>query len=67
VATWGFGATFGFFIGGVIAEATSRPIALLVSATIQTIVPLIMFGLGGFRSLRSIEEAVALDKRKHAH
>ena len=56
-----------FFIGGVIAEATSRPLALLVSATIQTIVPLIMFGLGSFRSLRSIEEAVALDNKKHAH
>jgi MFS family permease len=67
VATWGFGATFGFFIGGVIAEATSRPIALLVSATIQTLVPLIMFGFGSFRSIKSIEEAVALDNKKHAH
>jgi MFS family permease len=67
VATWGFGATFGFFIGGVIAEATSRPIALLVSATIQTLVPLLMFGFGSFRSIKSIEEAVALDNKKRAH
>ena len=67
VATWGFGATFGFFIGGVIAEATSRPVALLVSAVIQTTVPLLMFGFGSFRSIKSIEEAVALDNKKHAH
>ena len=66
VATWGFGATFGFFIGGVIAEATSRPVALLVSAVIQTTVPLLMFGFGSFRSIKTIEEAVALDNKKHA-
>jgi hypothetical protein len=67
VATWGFGATIGFVLGGIIAEATSRPIALLVSAVIQTAVPLVMFGFGSFRSIKTIEEAVALDNRKHAH
>ena len=67
VATWGFGATIGFVVGGIIAEATSRPIALLVSAILQTAVPLVMFGFGSFRSIRTIEEAVALDNRKHAH
>jgi MFS family permease len=67
VATWGFGATIGFVLGGIIAEATSRPVALLVSAVIQTAVPLVMFGFGSFRSIRTIEEAVALDNRKHAH
>jgi MFS family permease len=66
VATWGFGATLGFVIGGIIAEATSRPTALFVSAILQTAVPLVMFGFGSFRSLRTIEEAVALDNRKHA-
>ncbi len=63
VATWGFGATLGFLAGGIIAEATSRPIALFVSAILQTSVPLVMFGLGSFRSIRTIEEAVALDNR----
>ena len=67
VATWGFGATIGFVVGGIIAEATSRPIVLLVSAILQTAVPLVMFGFGSFRSIRTIEEAVALDNRKHAH
>jgi MFS family permease len=67
VATWGFGATIGFVLGGIIAEATSRPVALLVSAVIQTAVPLAMFGFGSFRSIRTIEEAVALDNKKHAH
>ena len=67
VATWGFGATIGFVVGGIIAEATSRPISLLVSAILQTAVPLVMFGFGSFRSIRTIEEAVALDNRKHAH
>ena len=67
VATWGFGATLGFVLGGIIAEATSRPVALLVSAVLQTTAPLIMFGFGTFRSLRTIKEAVALDNRKHAH
>jgi TPP-dependent trihydroxycyclohexane-1,2-dione (THcHDO) dehydratase len=54
-------------IGGVIAEATSRPVALLVSAVIETTVPLLMFGFGSFRSIKTIEEAVALDNKKHAH
>jgi MFS family permease len=67
VATWGFGATLGFVLGGIIAEATSRPVALLVSAALQITAPLIMFGFGSFRSLRTIKEAVALDNRKHAH
>jgi hypothetical protein len=26
-----------------------------------------MFGFGSFRSIKTIEEAVALDNRKHAH
>jgi hypothetical protein len=26
-----------------------------------------MFGFGSFRSIRTIEEAVALDNKKHAH
>jgi len=65
VATWGFGATLGFVLGGIIAEATSRPVALLVSSALQITAPLIMFGFGSFRSLRTIEEAVALDNRKH--
>jgi hypothetical protein len=34
---------------------------------IQTAVPLAMFGFGSFRSIRTIEEAVALDNKKHAH
>jgi MFS family permease len=67
VATWGFGATLGFVLGGIIAEATSRPVALLVSSALQITAPLIMFGFGSFRSLRTIKEAVALDNRKHAH
>jgi len=67
VATWGFGATLGFVLGGIIAEATSRPVALLVSSALQITAPLIMFGFGTFRSLRTIKEAVALDNRKHAH
>ena len=64
VATWGFGATLGFAVGGVIADATSRPLALLVAATLQTVVPIAIFGSRRFRSLQSIEQAVALDAKR---
>ena len=64
VATWGFGATFGYAIGGVIAEATNRPVALLVAAVLQTAVPIAIFGTKRFRSLRSIEQAVRLDAKR---
>ena len=64
VATWGTGATLGYALGGVIAEATSRPVALVVAAVLQTVVPIAIFGARRFRTLRSIEAAVALDARR---
>jgi len=64
VATWGIGATLGFALGGVIAEATNRPFALIVAAVLQTAVPIVIFGAKRFRTLRSIKGAVALDARR---
>ena len=64
VATWGIGATLGYAVGGVIAEATNRPVALIVAAVLQTAVPIAIFGAKRFRTLRSIEQAVALDARR---
>ena len=64
VATWGIGATVGFALGGVIAEATNRPVALIVAAVLQTAVPIAIFGTKRFRTLRSIKQAVALDARR---
>jgi len=63
VVTWGIGATFGFAIGGVIANATNRPIALLIGAIMQTLVPLIMFGGARIWKHRTIAVAVASDTR----
>ena len=63
VVTWGIGATFGFAIGGVIANATNRPAALLIGAIMQTLVPLIMFGGARIWKHRTIAAAVASDTR----
>jgi MFS family permease len=63
VLTWGAGATFGFAIGGVIANATNRPAALLIGAIMQTLVPLAMFGGARIWKHRTIEDAVRSDTR----
>ena len=63
VVTWGAGATFGFAIGGVIANATNRPTALIIGAIMQTLVPLAMFGGARIWKHRTIAAAVASDTR----
>ena len=67
VLTWGAGATFGFAIGGVIANATSRPTALIIGAIMQTLVPLAMFGGARIWKHRTIAAAVKSDTRASAH
>ena len=42
----------------------TRPVALIVAAVLQTAVPIAIFGAKRFRTLRSIEQAVALDARR---
>ncbi len=66
VVTWGFGATLGFAIGGVIANATDRPTALIVGAVMQTLVPLAMFGCARIWKHRTIAAAVRSDTRASA-
>jgi len=66
VVTWGVGATFGFAIGGVIANATDRPTALIIGAIMQTLVPLAMFGGARIWKHRTIAAAVRSDTRAAA-
>ena len=61
VLTFGCGATFGYAVGGVLANATSRPVALVVSAVLQLVVPIAMYGGARIWRLRTIAGAARAD------
>jgi len=64
--TWGFGATFGYVLGGLLGNAFGRPNALLVGAVLQTIIPLIIFGFARIWRYPTIESAASFDNRTAA-
>ena len=61
--TWGFGATFGYLLGGVLGNAFGRPNALIVGAVLQTLVPLVIFGFARIWRYPTIESAAKFDNR----
>ena len=61
--TWGFGATFGYLLGGVLGNAFGRPNALIVGAVLQTLVPLVIFGFARIWRYPTIESAANFDNR----
>jgi len=64
--TWGFGATFGYLLGGVLGNAFGRPNALIVGAVLQTLVPLVIFGFARIWRYPTIESAANFDSRAAA-
>jgi MFS family permease len=64
--TWGFGATFGYLLGGVLGNAFGRPNALIVGAVLQTLVPLVIFGFARIWRYPTIESAANFDHRAAA-
>jgi MFS family permease len=63
---WGFGATFGFLLGGVLGNAFGRPNALIVGAVLQTVIPLVIFGFARIWRYPTIESAANFDNRAAA-
>jgi MFS family permease len=63
---WGFGATFGFLLGGVLGNAFGRPNALIVGAVLQTVIPLVIFGFARIWRYPTIESAANFDSRAAA-
>lgn len=61
--TWGFGATFGSLLGGVLGNAFGRPNALLIGALLQTAIPLVIFGFARIWRYSTIESAAQHDQR----
>ena len=64
--TWGLGATLGYAFGGVLANATDRPTALIIGGALQLFVPLVIFGRARIWRWRTIEESAAADERAAA-
>jgi len=64
--TWGFGATFGYVLGGLLGNAFGRPNALIVGAVLQTVVPLVIFGFARIWRYPTIESAASFDNRAAA-
>jgi MFS family permease len=64
--TWGFGATFGYVLGGLLGNAFGRPNALIVGAVLQTVVPLVIFGFARIWRYPTIESAANFDNRAAA-
>lgn len=64
--TWGFGATFGFLLGGVLGNAFGRPTALIVGAVLQTVIPLVIFGFARIWRYPTIESAARFDNERAA-
>ena len=64
--TWGFGATFGYVVGGLLGNAFGRPIALIVGAVLQTLVPLVIFGFARIWRYPTIESAARFDNERAA-
>jgi MFS family permease len=63
---WGFGATSGFLLGGVLGNAFGRPAALIVGAVLQTVIPLVIFGFARIWRYPTIESAANFDNRAAA-
>ena len=63
---WGFGATSGFLLGGVLGNAFGRPAALIVGAVLQTVIPLVIFGFARIWRYPTIESAANFDSRAAA-
>lgn len=61
--TWGFGATFGSLLGGILGNAFGRPNALFIGALLQTVIPLAMFGVARIWRYPTIEAAAQHDRR----
>ena len=64
--TWGFGATFGYLLGGVLGNAFGRPTALILGAVLQTVIPLVIFGYARIWRYPTIESAAKFDNRAAA-
>ena len=64
--TWGFGATFGYLLGGLLGNAFGRPTALIVGAVLQTLVPLVIFGFARIWRYPTIEAAAKFDNERAA-
>ena len=64
--TWGFGATFGYLLGGLLGNAFGRPTALIVGAVLQTVIPLVIFGFARIWRYPTIESAANYDNRAAA-
>ncbi len=64
--TWGFGATFGYLLGGVLGNAFGRPNALIVGAVLQTVIPLVIFGFARIWRYPTIEAAARFDNERAA-
>ncbi len=64
--TWGFGATLGFVVGGLLGSAFGRPNALIVGAVLQTVIPLVIFGLARIWRYPTIESAARFDNERAA-
>uniref|UniRef100_UPI004049C625 MFS transporter n=1 Tax=Candidatus Limnocylindrus sp. TaxID=2802978 RepID=UPI004049C625 len=63
---WGFGATLGFLLGGILGNAFGRPTALIVGAVLQTAIPLVIFGFARIWRDPTIESAANFDNRAAA-
>jgi MFS family permease len=64
--TWGFGATFGYVLGGLLGNAFGRPNALIVGAVLQTVIPIVIFGYARIWRHPTIESAANFDNRAAA-
>jgi MFS family permease len=63
---WGFGATLGFLLGGILGNAFGRPTALIVGAVLQTAIPLVIFGFARIWRYPTIESAARFDNERAA-
>ena len=64
--TWGFGATFGFVVGGLLGNTFGRTTALITGAVLQTVIPLVVFGAARIWRYPTIEAAATLDNERAA-
>jgi len=64
--TWGFGATFGFVVGGLLGNTFGRTTALITGAVLQTVIPLVVFGAARLWRYPTIEAAAAFDNERAA-
>jgi MFS family permease len=63
---WGFGATLGFLLGGILGNAFGRPTALIVGAVLQTAIPLVILGFARIWRYPTIESAARFDNERAA-